>query len=159
MKEFNHTIYKKNEDCELFEDIFELEISTNIKEYVIQKEGLKVTGNYFKSDVPMFGYTEVLELYDKITEFNVLSKNKSCYLMEQSDSEYDGDRIISSSFCIGVYDKNKENNLFEYKELSKIICYGQNCAVTETFFDMWFQKKQRKIKLSKLLNTNLKIST
>ena len=51
MKEFNHTIDKKNEDCELFEDIFELEISTNIKECVIQKEGLKVTGNYFKSNI------------------------------------------------------------------------------------------------------------
>lgn len=155
MKEFYHTINKNDENCELFEDIFELEISRNIKEYVINRFNLKVTGNYFKSDLPMFGYYEILELYDKITEFNVLSKNKSCYLMQQSDSEYDGDRIISSSFCIGVYDKNKENSLFESKELSRIMCYGQNSAVTETFFDMWFQKKQRKIKLSKLLKTNL----
>ena len=155
MKEFYHTVDKKNENCELFEDIFELEISTNIKEYFISRLNLKVTGNYFKSDIPMFGYTEMLELYDKITEFNVLSKDKSCYLMHQSDSEYDGDRIISSSFCIGVYDKDKENNLFESKELSKIIYYGQNCKATETSFGMWFQKKQRKIKLSKLLKTNL----
>ena len=103
----------------------------------------------------MFGYTEMLELYDKITEFNVLSKNKSCYLMHQSDSEYDGDRIISSSFCIGVYDKNKENNLFENKELSKIIYYGQNYKSDLDCFDKWFLNKKRKIKLNKLLNTNL----
>lgn len=155
MSEFYHTIDKKNEDCELFEDIFEIEISTNIKEYFISRLDLKVTGNYFKSDIPVFGYTEMLELYDRITEFNVLSKNKSCYLMHQSDSEYDGDRMISSSFCIGVYDKVKENNLFENKELSKIIYYGQNYKSDLDCFDKWFLKKQRKIKLNKLLNTNL----
>ena len=51
MSEFYHTIDKKNEDCELFEDIFELKISTNIKEYFISRLDLNSNYLYVNSNI------------------------------------------------------------------------------------------------------------
>lgn len=139
--ELDHRIFKYDKDCELFEKLFEIDIIER-KETSLVREDIKIIGNYFRSDIVCWYYKDCKELDTKVNLFNISSKEKSCYIMSYFDAENDGDRIIKSSFSIGVYDKKSENLLFKNKELAKIIFYGQNFNKVEKDFDLYMRKRK-----------------